>query len=198
MAKAKRIFICGQCGAEHAQWQGQCADCGAWNSLSEGITGSDRSRQTHLAGQIELSRLDAIQFDRIARMTSGLSELDRVLGGGLVPGSVVLIGGDPGIGKSTLLLRVLAALAADRRVCYVTGEESLDQIAMRAERLGVRATPVDLIAETHVERIVDTDHVGRIRAGDTGLWIALIGERETYPKRQHPAAQHSTRCGAYP
>ncbi|MDX1561751.1 MAG: AAA family ATPase [Gammaproteobacteria bacterium] len=154
MAKPKRTFVCGQCGAEHRQWQGQCADCGSWNSLTESIAPSDRSRRAQLAGQVDLSRLDEIAVDQVARIPTQLTEFDRVLGGGLVPGSVVLIGGDPGIGKSTLLLRVVASLAGQRPVCYVTGEESLDQIALRADRLGVRSAPVKLMAETRVETIL--------------------------------------------
>jgi DNA repair protein RadA/Sms len=154
MAKAKRIFTCGQCGAEHAQWQGQCADCGSWNSLAESRQTGDRARLAQLAGRTEFARLDSIHADQAERTTSGMAEFDRVLGGGLVPGSVVLIGGDPGIGKSTLLLRALATIAAERKVCYVTGEESLDQIAIRAERLGVRSAPVEMMAETHVETIL--------------------------------------------
>jgi len=154
MAKAKRIFTCGQCGAEYPQWQGQCADCGSWNSLAEARADGERARRAQLAGHIELSRLDSISVDRVARMSSGLSEFDRVLGGGLVPGSVVLIGGDPGIGKSTLLLKSIAAVADAARVCYVTGEESLEQVALRAERLGVRSAPVAMMAETHVESIL--------------------------------------------
>jgi DNA repair protein RadA/Sms len=156
MARAKRTFTCGQCGAEHAQWAGQCADCGSWNSLAEARPTPDRARRAQLAGEIDLSRLDAIPIDEAVRSSSGLSEFDRVLGGGLVSGSVVLIGGDPGIGKSTLLLRVLANLAAASPACYVTGEESLQQIALRADRLGVRQAPVELMAETHVESILAT------------------------------------------
>jgi DNA repair protein RadA/Sms len=156
MAKPRRIYTCGQCGAEYPQWQGQCADCGGWHSLVESIGGDSRARTAQLAGQIELSRLDTIDIGRVARTSSGLAEFDRVLGGGLVPGSVVLIGGDPGIGKSTLLLASLAAIAAERPACYVTGEESLDQIALRAERLGVRSAPVRLMAETRVETIIAT------------------------------------------
>jgi DNA repair protein RadA/Sms len=154
MAKPKRIYTCGQCGSEQLKWQGQCPDCGSWNSLAESLAGNDRSRGAQLAGQIALSRLDSIAVDAVERTSTGFTELDRVLGGGLVPGSVVLIGGDPGIGKSTLLLRALANLAGGRPVCYVTGEESLEQIALRAERLGVRSAPVDLMAETHVETVI--------------------------------------------
>jgi DNA repair protein RadA/Sms len=154
MAKRKHVYTCGQCGGEQPKWQGQCPDCGAWNSLAETVTEAGRARRAQIAGQIELARLDGIDVDQVARSSSGLTELDRVLGGGMVPGSVVLIGGDPGIGKSTLLLKVLANMARDRPVCYVTGEESLEQIALRAERLGVRSAPVGLMAETHVETIV--------------------------------------------
>jgi len=154
MARAKTVFTCSQCGAEHVKWQGQCADCGGWNCLVEGLVAPDKLKRARPEMGRQLARLDEIAVDRIARSSSGLSEFDRVLGGGLVPGSVILIGGDPGIGKSTLLLRALAELAATRPVCYVTGEESLDQIALRAERLGVRAAPVALMAETHVESII--------------------------------------------
>jgi len=154
MARAKTVFSCSQCGAEHVKWQGQCADCGGWNCLVEGLVAPEKLKRSRPDVGRALARLDQIAVDRIARSSSGLSEFDRVLGGGLVPGSVILIGGDPGIGKSTLLLRALAELAESRPVCYVTGEESLDQIALRAERLGVRGAPVALMAETHVESIV--------------------------------------------
>ena len=154
MAKPKRVYSCGQCGAEHRQWQGQCADCGAWNALSEVRAEGDRTRRAALAGGAEIARLDSIRLDRTERSPSGFAEFDRVLGGGLVPGSVVLIGGEPGIGKSTLLLSVLASVSQSAPVCYVTGEESLDQVAMRADRLGVRSAPVQMMAETHVETII--------------------------------------------
>ncbi|MGD2166682.1 MAG: DNA repair protein RadA [Gammaproteobacteria bacterium] len=151
MAKPRTTYSCGQCGAQHLKWQGQCPDCGAWNSLAE-QTG--RARESHYAGESRIERLDAVEADSGNRMPSGLREFDRVLGGGLVPGSVVLIGGDPGIGKSTLLLKVLAALAAARPVCYVTGEESLAQIGLRAQRLGVAEAPVELLAETQIEAVL--------------------------------------------
>lgn len=154
MAKPKRIFTCGQCGAVHPQWQGQCGDCGRWNSLAESRQTGDGDQRQQLPSPTEVARLDAISVDQVERIPSGLAEFDRVLGGGLVPGSVVLIGGDPGIGKSTLLLRVLATMAAGQPACYVTGEESLDQVVLRAERLGVRSAPVQMMAETHVETIL--------------------------------------------
>ncbi|MGD8340867.1 MAG: DNA repair protein RadA [Gammaproteobacteria bacterium] len=154
MARPKRIYTCGQCGAEHPQWQGQCGDCGSWNSLTESRQASARAERAQLAGRIEIARLDSISADQVERTATGLAEFDRVLGGGLVPGSVVLIGGDPGIGKSTLLLRALATMAPGRETCYVTGEESLDQIALRADRLGIRSAPVHMMAETHIETIL--------------------------------------------
>ena len=118
MAKAKRVYTCDACGSRQAQWQGQCPDCGGWNTLSESVSVPERSRRSQFAGSIEFSRLDAITVDQLERMPTGLAEFDRVLGGGLVPGSVVLIGGDPGIGKSTLLLKVLATLAERHAACY--------------------------------------------------------------------------------
>ena len=156
VAKQKRAFECSTCGASQAQWQGQCPDCGGWNTLAEVSAGpgSGRAGKAHYAGQVDLSRLDQIDVAQIARLNSGFGELDRVLGGGLVPGSVVLIGGDPGIGKSTLLLRALADMSAAGPVCYVTGEESLDQVGLRARRLGVGSAPVSLLAETRIERVI--------------------------------------------
>jgi DNA repair protein RadA/Sms len=157
MARPKRIFTCGQCGAEHSQWQGQCGGCGAWNSLAEAREAGSRLKRAPAAGRaVEPARLDSIPMDRVERLPSGLAEFDRVLGGGLVPGSVVLIGGEPGIGKSTLLLSALASIAAKREACYVTGEESLAQVALRAERLGVRAAPVRMLAETQIETILES------------------------------------------
>ena len=153
MAKAKRVYSCGACGAEQPKWQGQCPDCGAWNTLAETVRAVG-PRRGESGAAIEPMRLDRVSVDHVARSSTGLGELDRVLGGGLVPGSVVLIGGDPGIGKSTLLLRALTDIAARQPVCYVTGEESLEQIALRAQRLGAAAAPVQLLAETCVERVV--------------------------------------------
>ncbi len=154
MAKQKAVYTCESCGGRQPKWQGQCPDCGAWNSLVESVAVGERTRQAHYAGTAELARLDRLDIGGIARVATGFGELDRVLGGGLVPGSVVLIGGDPGIGKSTLLLRALANFAAQHTVCYVTGEESLDQIGLRARRMGVGSAPVELMAETCVEAVL--------------------------------------------
>jgi DNA repair protein RadA/Sms len=154
MARPKLIYTCESCGAQQPKWQGQCPDCGAWNSLTESAVSAKRAERAQYTGQVELTRLDRVDVSRVARLETGLGEFDRVLGGGLVPGGVVLIGGDPGIGKSTLLLRALANLAARTPCCYVTGEESLDQIGLRAQRLGVGQAPLDLLAETCVETVL--------------------------------------------
>jgi DNA repair protein RadA/Sms len=154
MVKVKVIYGCEACGGQQPKWQGQCPDCGAWNTLVETRAAGERARQAQFSGRIEVTRLDAVGQEPVQRLSSGFGELDRVLGGGLVPGAVVLIGGDPGIGKSTLLLRALANLAAGTTACYVTGEESPDQIGLRARRLGVAAAPVELLAETCVEDVL--------------------------------------------
>lgn len=158
MAKKNLHYVCSDCGAGAPKWQGQCADCGAWNSLSE------QSAPKSYAGEVALSdlkTLTAAGSETHQRYATGFSEFDRVLGGGLVPGSVVLIGGDPGVGKSTLLLQVAARLPAEHRVVYVSGEESVRQIAARATRLGVADAPLKLLAETRVEEIIGTGQRSR-------------------------------------
>jgi DNA repair protein RadA/Sms len=159
MAKAKAVYVCEACAGMQPKWQGQCPDCGAWNTLVESAglvrsSGAGRTKQAHYAGDADAARLDRLEIGGVRRLDTGYGELDRVLGGGLVPGGVVLIGGDPGIGKSTLLLRALAHFAASSEAVYVTGEESLDQIGLRARRLGVGAAPVRLMAETCVEAVL--------------------------------------------
>ena len=154
MAKAKVAYVCGDCGAEHGKWQGQCAACGRWNTLREFAVQKTPAAPVGYAGSAPQSaRLGAIDIARSTRIASGFGELDRVLGGGFVPGSVVLMGGDPGAGKSTLLLQVCSALAAKRKVHYVSGEESLQQLAARARRLRLAADELTVAAETVVERI---------------------------------------------
>jgi len=159
MAKAKTVYACGACGAQSPQWAGQCGDCGAWNTLSEvvAMTSTPTGRFAGYTGddKVSITPLTAIKTDTELRTSTGLQELDRVLGGGLVAGSVVLIGGDPGIGKSTLLLQVLATLSGELRALYVTGEESPEQISLRAGRLGVSASDLMLVSETSVERILE-------------------------------------------
>jgi len=161
MAKSKTVYQCSECGAQAPKWAGQCGDCGAWNSLSEALsvvaTGAGKTaRFSGYAGEtgVQIQTLVAIRPGTEVRVPVGVAELDRVLGGGLVAGSVVLIGGDPGIGKSTLLLQVLAAFSNRLRALYVTGEESPEQVAIRAQRLDVPADSVRLLAETSVERII--------------------------------------------
>ena len=157
MPKSREIFICQNCGAASPKWQGQCPGCGEWNTLLAEVA-SANSRKPARAAQA--SRADAstpLAAEAVleqARLATGSTELDRVLGGGLVPGSVTLIGGDPGIGKSTLMLQAAAALQAAGPVLYATGEESLKQVALRARRLGLEAATARLIAETCVEDIV--------------------------------------------
>lgn len=155
--KTKTRFICNQCAAVFSQWAGQCTQCGAWNAVSEeGIVSVGRAaRLGHYANQRSaITAVEDVVLDREVRMDCGLSELNRVLGGGLVDGSVVLIGGDPGIGKSTLLIQTLANLSKEQKVLYVTGEESLQQVAMRAKRLQLPLTGLRLLAETQVETII--------------------------------------------
>lgn len=155
--KVKTRFVCGQCAAVFPQWGGQCTQCGAWNALvEEGGGGTDRRLRTsgyaHQRSLITCAQ--DVVMDHELRMDTCLSELNRVLGGGLVEGSVVLLGGDPGIGKSTLLIQTLAHLAQHHDVLYVTGEESLQQVAMRAKRLQLPLQRLQLLAETQVEAIL--------------------------------------------
>lgn len=155
--KTKSRFVCSQCAAVLSKWSGQCAQCGAWNAVNEEplLVTSKIARVGNYANQrTEVMSVDAVVLDCEQRMDCGLSELNRVLGGGLVDGSVVLIGGDPGIGKSTLLLQTLANLSQQHPVLYVTGEESLQQVAMRAKRLQLPTSGLRLLAETQVEAII--------------------------------------------
>jgi len=155
MAKAKTLFLCTECGAASAKWEGRCPHCGAWNTLQETReSAAPAHRFAPLAGSTPVRRLSEIEAHEQIRNPSGIEEFDRVLGGGLVAGAVVLIGGDPGIGKSTLLLQALASLSQRGPVLYVTGEESAEQVALRAQRLGVSGDGVDLLAEIRLEQIV--------------------------------------------
>src|SRR3990167_7949294 len=139
MTKVKTAYFCQQCGAEFSQWQGQCNQCQSWNSMAtEVVTATANHHVGHYAGSESkvIFLKDVCLYER-QRIATGLAEFDLVLGGGLVSDSVVLIGGDPGIGKSTLLLQIICQLSRHYRSLYVTGEESLQQIALRAERLGL-------------------------------------------------------------
>ena len=162
MAKAKTAYVCADCGAEYPKWQGQCEACGAWNTLSAFVVqpakeAANASRHAGYAGPeaVRVQPLAAVAGEVERRHLVRIGELDRVLGGGLVEGSVVLVGGDPGIGKSTLLLQTLAALGERLAGLYVSGEESLAQIAARGHRLGLELSPLRALAETCVERILE-------------------------------------------
>jgi DNA repair protein RadA/Sms len=157
MAKTKLQYSCTACGAIHTKWAGQCGDCGEWNSMSESVTAITTNNRQGFAGKKGNARIQAlkdIQMHEEMRTATKISELDRVLGGGLVHGSVTLIGGDPGIGKSTLLTQTLASLSNSLPCLYVTGEESLQQISMRAHRLGLEDKGLKLLSETCVENII--------------------------------------------
>lgn len=162
MAKAKVAFVCTDCGTEHSQWQGQCVSCKEWNTLSQINLGSSSSpatkadfrKQGYAGEKSNVQNLSDIDLESLPRFTSTIGELDRVLGGGLVPGSAVLIGGNPGAGKSTLLLQIMCMLAASGKdALYVTGEESLQQVGMRAKRLNLPEENLKMLAETNVEQI---------------------------------------------
>jgi DNA repair protein RadA/Sms len=167
MAKAKTAYVCTECGDSSSKWQGQCGECGAWNTMSEfviepasaskGGGAAPAARQGTWAGRPEAAGVVALKDvsqDAEVRVSTTIGELDRVLGGGLVEGSVVLVGGDPGIGKSTLLLQALALMSANVPALYVTGEESLAQVAGRAQRLGLPLDNLHALAETCVEKIL--------------------------------------------
>ncbi|TXS96732.1 DNA repair protein RadA [Parahaliea maris] len=164
MAKNKTAYVCNDCGSDYAKWQGQCSDCGAWNTLSEVRLGPARpggsaraanDRRAGFAGALAEARVLAdIDLEELPRFSSGAEEFDRVLGGGLVPGSAILVGGNPGAGKSTLLLQTMCHLATGMEALYITGEESLQQVAMRARRLGLPTDSLRLMSETSVEAIL--------------------------------------------
>ena len=155
MAKARTAYVCTECGGRSSKWQGQCPHCSAWNTLVESVALPTPTRFQAVAGAAgEVRPLASVEARVDARSPSGIEEFDRVLGGGLVRGAVILLGGDPGIGKSTLLLQAMAAIGATQRALYVTGEESVEQIAMRAQRLGLFNAPVELLAEVQLEAIL--------------------------------------------
>jgi DNA repair protein RadA/Sms len=166
MAKAKTAYVCNECGSDYAKWQGQCGDCGTWNSLQEiriAPTGGHVSATTRVSAAkgyagvaAQLQDLSDIDIALVPRFSTGIGELDRVLGGGLVAGSAILIGGHPGAGKSTLLLQLMCSLAQQMPALYVTGEESLQQVAMRAQRLELPTANLKMLTETDVEAILAT------------------------------------------
>lgn len=159
MTKTKTVYTCQHCGSQAAKWSGQCSDCGQWNGLVEELIAPSARFQSRVNGYANVSQgqptlLANVSLHETPRISTGLEEFDLVLGGGLVAGSVVLIGGDPGIGKSTLLLQTLCQLSEQHPCLYVTGEESLQQVTLRARRLNLPQTNLLLLAETHVEEIL--------------------------------------------
>jgi len=161
MAAPKTVYTCSACGGTNPKWLGRCPHCEAWNTLEEGVgapTGAaaTKNRFQSLAKSQPVATLADIDATDVAHIPTGIDELDRVLGGGIVSGGVVLIGGDPGIGKSTLLLQAIDALATQMKVLYVTGEESSAQLALRSRRLDLSGANVRVLAEINLERILAT------------------------------------------
>ena len=156
-AKTKTAYVCADCGSEYSKWQGQCVDCSGWNTITEFRLPASTAAQVQFEGyggkRSSVQKLDEINLADLPRITTDIEEFDRVLGGGIVPGSVVLIGGHPGAGKSTLLLQTLCHLATKLDALYVTGEESLQQVALRAKRLQLPTDQLKLLSETSVESI---------------------------------------------
>lgn len=157
MAKSQTQYVCAQCGAISSRWMGKCEQCGVWNSLAEEVVARPdsftKSRPSHAAKPESMASVNA---QKLPRIPTGIGEVDQVLGGGIVPGAIMLLSGDPGIGKSTLVLQIAAQLAAGRNVLYVSGEESAAQIKMRADRLGVGSAAMDLLAETNIDTVAAT------------------------------------------
>ena len=190
MAKAKSAYVCSDCGSEYPKWQGQCDDCGAWNTLSEvRLAASTKSRSASVvrfdgfAGTTsQVQSLQDIDLAELPRISTGSQEFDRVLGGGLVPGSAILIGGHPGAGKSTLLLQILCRLAERMEALYVTGEESLQQVALRAQRLGLATNQLKLLSETSIENICATaqQHLPKILVVDS-IQVMQLADLQSAP-----------------
>ncbi|MCL2645029.1 MAG: AAA family ATPase, partial [Betaproteobacteria bacterium] len=158
MSKAKSAYICAGCGLQLPRWQGQCPQCREWNTLAETVIerGAQSRRAAGSGSAAKMQKLVALEAREEPRIPSSIDEFDRVLGGGLVPGGVVLIGGDPGIGKSTLLLQALCGLADEYPVVYVSGEESGEQVALRARRLQLSPGNLQLLTEINLERIIES------------------------------------------
>ncbi len=171
MPRASSVYVCSACGGQTPKWQGSCPACGEWNVLEQVSAPRPAGRTRPLAPAASPVLLEAAGSE-IERLGSGLGELDRVLGGGIVPGSVTLLGGDPGIGKSTLLLQVAAHAAAGAPVLYATGEESGAQVALRARRLGLRAGALEILPETHLQSILE-------RAGERGAALLVVDSIQT-------------------
>lgn len=158
MSKVKTLFACQHCGAQYPKWQGQCMDCQRWNTLVEdqaALVTTPERLQGYAGQAAKMMALNSVSVSKTPRTPTGMKELDHVLGGGMVSDSVALIGGDPGVGKSTLLLQLLCQLPANYKPLYISGEESLQQLALRSQRLGLPQQSLQLLTETVVERIIE-------------------------------------------
>ncbi len=180
MGRAKTAYVCRDCGAHSVKWAGQCPDCAAWNTLAK----TEVSAPLRPVSARPAMDLAEVLDDPGERYATGFAEFDRVLGGGLVAGAVVLLGGDPGVGKSTLLQQVSAALPADAPVCYATGEESLRQIGQRSRRLGLEHGSLKLLAETSLELVLD-------EASRAGAKILIVDSMQTMTSNELPSAPGS-------
>ena len=178
MQQAKTFYLCANCGREHRQWQGQCAQCNQWNTLKEETRGA-KPRVNKTAPVPQLLR--DIQWTQEIVLPTGIAELDRVLGGGLVAGSIILIGGHPGAGKSTLLLQALSQLACKHKVCYVSGEESLNQILMHAKRLKIQHQDIHILAEKNLESILAAARV-------LSPQVLVVDSIQVIHSAEHPTA----------
>ena len=178
MAKTKTSYVCQSCGAVHKRWAGKCEACGEWNTITEETVAE--SVPKGMSGNVKGRKIDFVSLDdpsrsEYKRLVSGIQELDRVSGGGLVPGSATLIGGDPGIGKSTLLLQLVCALSRKNTRCvYVSGEEAIDQVRMRAQRLGLADAPVELASATNVR-----DIIASVEGGERPVELLIIDSIQT-------------------
>ena len=190
MAKTRSIFVCGECGTQQPRWLGRCPGCGAWDSLVEEASASGPPPAPSLVAPADAqppraTALIDVDAERVPRLTTGIPEFDRVLGGGLVAGSVVLLGGEPGIGKSTLCLQLAANVAAGHgTVLYVSGEESLEQVRLRAARLGAEPRALLAIAETRVEALAAPWQAARPR-------LVLVDSVQTLRTERVPSAPGS-------
>ena len=180
MAKTKTAYVCTECGAHSVKWAGQCPDCAAWNTLAQTQIVARASSETSIAPK----RLESLPDDLSHRHTTGFVEFDRVLGGGLVPGAVVLLGGDPGVGKSTLLQQVSAALSTELTVLYATGEESLRQFGQRSQRLGLASAELQLLADTSLDNVLS-------QASSCGARVVVIDSIQTMANGDLPSAPGS-------
>ena len=175
--QTRTVFICQNCGSQSPKWLGRCPECDEWNSFTEESSreGSDKGARSIIADIVSSDlpkKLSAIEQNDLLRTDTGIGELDRVLGGGLVKGSAILVGGEPGIGKSTLMLQAANIISKERRVLYVSGEESLSQIKLRAQRLGLSSENLYIVNETDLVRIIG--HIKEIKP-----YMAVIDSIQT-------------------